>query len=69
MTGDLSSAAARHLSPYGEIAVGWPCEGDRFELSLTTPYGVSADVWLPGSSTSMEVGHGNHTFDSVLKLV
>jgi hypothetical protein len=30
---------------------------------------VSADVWLPGSSTSMEVGHGNHTFDSVLKLV
>ncbi|WP_020389705.1 alpha-L-rhamnosidase [Kribbella catacumbae] len=69
VTGDLSGAAARHLSPYGEIAVGWRCEGDRFELSLTTPYGVSADVWLPGSSTSVEVGHGNHTFSSVLKLV
>jgi alpha-L-rhamnosidase len=69
VTGDLSSASARHLSPYGEIAVGWRCEGDRFELSLTTPYGMRADVWLPGSSTSVEVGHGNHTFSSVLKRV
>ncbi|WP_432877001.1 family 78 glycoside hydrolase catalytic domain [Kribbella sp. CA-245084] len=69
VTGHLTSASARHLSPYGEIAVGWRCEGDRFELSLTTPYGVSADVWLPGSSTSVAVGRGNHTFSSVLKNV
>jgi len=68
VTGDLSSASARHLSPYGEIAVGWRCEGDRLELSLTTPYGVRAEVWLLGSSISVEVGHGNHTFSSVLKL-
>jgi alpha-L-rhamnosidase len=64
VTGDLSSASARHLSPYGEIAVGWHCENDRIELSLTVPYGVSADVWLPGASSSVEVGHGSHTFRS-----
>ncbi|GGD62000.1 alpha-L-rhamnosidase [Microbacterium murale] len=66
VTGDLSSASARHLSPYGEIAVAWRLENDTTDLSLSVPYGVTADVWMPGASAPTTVAHGEHEFSSVL---
>ncbi|MDQ0642644.1 family 78 glycoside hydrolase catalytic domain [Microbacterium murale] len=64
VTGDLSSASARHLSPYGEIAVSWRLENGSTKLSLSVPYGVTAEVWMPGASAPTTVDHGHHEFGS-----
>lgn len=66
VTGDLTSASARHLSPYGEIAVSWRLEDGRTELSLSVPYGVTAEVWMPGASAPTAVEHGRHEFSTAL---
>ncbi|WP_022886752.1 alpha-L-rhamnosidase [Glaciibacter superstes] len=63
VTGDLSSASVRHLSPYGEIAVAWRLEGVRMTLTLAAPYGVTAEVWMPGAASAVTVGHGTHEFE------
>ncbi len=67
VTGDLSSASARHLSPYGEIAVEWRLENGQVDLTLTIPYGVTADVWMPGASVAETVRNGSHRFRSELQ--
>ncbi|MBB1514440.1 family 78 glycoside hydrolase catalytic domain [Tessaracoccus sp. MC1679] len=56
--GGLTHASARHLSPFGEIAVGWKREGDEVVVSATIPPGVTAEVELPG--VAVEVGSGTH---------
>lgn len=66
VTGDLSSASARHVSPYGEIAVSWSLEHGRTQLSLSVPYGVTAEVWMPGATSATTVGHGDHEFTAEL---
>lgn len=66
VTGDLSSASARRLSPYGEIAVSWRLENGRTQLSLSVPYGVTAEVWMPGATAAMTVEHGDHEFAAEL---
>ena len=45
--GGLTHASARHLSPFGEISVGWRREGDDVVVSATIPPGVTAEVDLP----------------------
>lgn len=69
VTGDLSSASARHLSPYGEISVSWQLEDDRISLSLSVPYGVTAEVWMPGESVPAPVEHGTYAFESSLPVL
>ncbi|MDG4825519.1 family 78 glycoside hydrolase catalytic domain [Asanoa sp. WMMD1127] len=59
----LTSAAARHLTPYGEAAVSWTRAGGRFALSVRVPVGSTATVHLPDGSDPVEVGHGSHEFD------
>jgi len=55
----LTSASARHLTPYGEAAVAWERAGGELTVRLTVPVGVTADVRLPGAA-EVEVGHGTH---------
>jgi alpha-L-rhamnosidase len=58
--GGLTSASARHLTPYGEAAVAWERTGGRFTLRVRVPVGASAQVRLPGAVDALGVGHGDH---------
>lgn len=69
--GDLTSATARFLSPYGQIYVSWkivPKDEDgtlkTFSLLLQVPPNTMAEVVLPGSESShtLTVGSGCHEF-------
>lgn len=56
----VSSASARHLTPYGEASVSWTRENGTFTLRLTVPVGATASVNLPGASEPERVAHGAH---------
>jgi alpha-L-rhamnosidase len=60
VTDALSSASARHLTPYGEATVGWERKDGVVEVSARVPVGVTARVRLPGAATTETVGHGDH---------
>lgn len=62
VTGQLSSASARHRSPYGLIGVAWQLDDRFFTLRVELPAGVSGTIHLPGSREAMVVRHGNHEF-------
>jgi alpha-L-rhamnosidase len=59
----LTSASARHLTPYGEASVAWEVDGDQFHLAVRVPVGATAHVYLPGRETAELVGHGDHSWD------
>jgi alpha-L-rhamnosidase len=56
----LTSAAARHLTPYGEAAVSWERVGGRATLRVTVPVGATATVHVPGEAEPVDVRHGRH---------
>ncbi|MFD3308634.1 family 78 glycoside hydrolase catalytic domain [Streptomyces sp. NPDC058694] len=56
----LTSASARHLTPYGEARVAWVREDGQFRLDVRVPVGVTAHVHLPGAAEPEKVGHGDH---------
>ncbi|WP_026536809.1 glycoside hydrolase family 78 protein [Arthrobacter sp. 9MFCol3.1] len=62
--GDLTSASARHLTPYGEASTSWQIEEDTVTLDITVPEGTSAEVVLPlhPDSVVLEVGPGTHSW-------
>lgn len=66
VTRDLEHASARHISPYGEIAVSWRREDAAVRLEVTVPYGTEASVWVPGRPAPQLVGPGEHSFDGVI---
>ena len=51
VVGDLSSVEASWETFRGPVGVSWRVEGDRFNLDLELPPGVTATVVLPASST------------------
>lgn len=59
--GPLTSAAARHDSPYGSITSDWSVTDGEFTLNVSLPVGSSGLVVLPDGTTH-EVGHGEHAF-------
>ncbi|MFJ6693147.1 family 78 glycoside hydrolase catalytic domain [Streptomyces sp. NPDC091294] len=60
---DLTSASARHLTPYGEAAVAWERAGGMFRLDLRVPVGATGRVHLPGTAEPVTVGHGEHRWE------
>ncbi|WP_284763187.1 alpha-L-rhamnosidase [Arthrobacter sp. efr-133-R2A-63] len=61
--GDLTSAAARHLTPYGEAAISWRIGDDgTVVVDVTVPEGTNAEVILPLHPEDLvtEVGPGTH---------
>ncbi|SCY49537.1 alpha-L-rhamnosidase [Microbacterium sp. LKL04] len=54
----LSSASARHLTPYGEASVSWRRDRDQIVVTAVVPANTSADVAVPGAPD--EVGSGRH---------
>ncbi|GGE92365.1 glycoside hydrolase family 78 protein [Mycetocola zhadangensis] len=59
--GDLTSASATHLTPYGELSSSWSIVDGVFVLDVTVPTGTSAVVILPDGS-EYEVSSGSHRF-------
>jgi alpha-L-rhamnosidase len=59
--GRLTSASARHLTPYGEAGVAWERAGGEFRLSVRVPVGTTATVHVPGRDP-VDVGPGDHDF-------
>jgi len=59
-TSHLTSASAKHLTPYGEAAVSWTRSDCQIRLSVTVPVGSRAQVAVPGDGAPVEVGHGTH---------
>ena len=58
--GGLSWAKGTVPTPHGDIQVSWT-QGKQFELELTLPDGIKADVILPGKS-KQTVGPGHAVF-------
>ncbi|MFI5707437.1 family 78 glycoside hydrolase catalytic domain [Kribbella sp. NPDC051620] len=56
----LTRAAARHLTPYGEASVAWTRSDGSFHLTAVIPVGATATVHLPDGSEPVEVRHGKH---------
>lgn len=59
--GTVTSASARHRTPYGDAAISWARSGSRLEVRVEVPVGTEAEVCLP-SGTAHVVGHGRYTF-------
>ncbi|XVQ09389.1 family 78 glycoside hydrolase catalytic domain [Spirillospora sp. CA-255316] len=56
----LTSASARHLTPYGEARVAWVRDDGWFRLDVRVPVGATAHVHLPGAVEPEKVEHGDH---------
>ncbi|SDG68455.1 alpha-L-rhamnosidase [Microbacterium sp. 77mftsu3.1] len=54
----LSSASARHLTPYGEASVSWRRDGDEIVVRAVVPANTTAEVDIPDAPR--EVGSGRH---------
>jgi alpha-L-rhamnosidase len=48
--GGITSATARHISPFGPIEVAWRLAGGSMELDVLIPPGTTATVTLPGAA-------------------
>jgi alpha-L-rhamnosidase len=59
----LTSARARHLTPYGPAEVAWRREAGRFTLEVDVPQSATALVFLPGRDSAETVGPGHHGWD------
>jgi len=64
----LTSARARHDTPYGRAEVGWRIDADRFELDVVVPPNTEAEVWVPGSAEPVVVGSGTRTFTTAANV-
>ena len=62
ITGELTFARARHLTPYGEASVSWKRESGELRLDVTVPVGTTATVHVPGESEPVEAGPGSHSW-------
>lgn len=63
--GGLTSAAARHLTPYGHAAVEWERSADELQVRFTVPSGTVAEVDLPGLAP-FTAGPGQHEARAVM---
>ncbi|MBC7551858.1 MAG: family 78 glycoside hydrolase catalytic domain, partial [Cellulomonas sp.] len=58
----FSSASAGHTTPYGTASAGWVRDGDTLTVSIVVPPNSDAHVILPGSSETILVGSGSHSW-------
>jgi alpha-L-rhamnosidase len=63
VTTALSSASARHRTPYGEAEVEWRRVRGRVEVRVVVPVGVTAHVHLPSARAPKTVTHGQHVWN------
>ncbi|CAN5515293.1 glycoside hydrolase family 78 protein [soil metagenome] len=51
--GDVTSAKANYLSPYGMVTSNWKKDNNRFELITEVPANTTAVIYLPAKETSV----------------
>jgi alpha-L-rhamnosidase len=57
----LTSARARHITPYGLAECAWQIEAEQIEVVVVVPPNATAHVTLPGNEAKpVEVGAGTH---------
>ena len=57
--GGLTSASARHVTPYGEASIEWRVVGAQLHVACLVPVGTSAVLDILGHDT-VELAHGQH---------
>ncbi len=58
-SGGLTSAVARHDTPYGKVECRWTLQSGQFEMTVTIPPNTRAQVIVPGRESDLiEVGSG-----------
>ncbi|TIH34299.1 glycoside hydrolase family 78 protein [Subtercola vilae] len=61
--GGLTSASARHESPYGTVSIAWRVGGGSLTVDVSLPLGTTGTLELPDGRL-LAVGPGAHTFTS-----
>ena len=56
--GDITSAKARHKTPYGEIVSSWTKTASSFNLQVTIPANTSVEIYLPATKNSVVLQDG-----------
>jgi len=56
----LTSASARHLTPYGEASISWTTTADELRVEIVIPTGSSGILDLQGKATE-DLGPGTHS--------
>jgi alpha-L-rhamnosidase len=64
VTRNLTSASARHRTPYGDAEVSWQRSDGRLRLRVVVPVGATATVHVPGQPEPVRVGHGTHAWET-----
>ncbi len=62
VTDDITWARGNVGTPYGEIAVNWKKENEKFMLEVEVPVGTTAVIKLSGKE-AQTVGSGHYTFE------
>lgn len=64
--GEITSARASHVSPFGEVSVSWRIVEGRFRVDVMVPQGMTAEVCVPDGEGKREetVGSGSWSFDT-----
>ncbi|MEU1973008.1 family 78 glycoside hydrolase catalytic domain [Microbacterium sp. NPDC019599] len=57
--GGLTSASARHLTPYGEASISWELTDEGLRVRVVVPVGAEAVLDLEGAESEI-LGHGAH---------
>ena len=65
VTEALDHAQVQYDSAYGRHAVSWARVGDQVLLSVSVPVGTTAEVWVPGEATPVQIGPGEHSFHGI----
>jgi alpha-L-rhamnosidase len=57
--GGMTSASARHLTPYGEASIAWHVTDQGLRVRAVVPVGAEGLLDLPGADAEL-LGHGTH---------
>ena len=65
--GGLTSASARHVTPYGDAAISWRIEDDRLVVDVRVPVGAAGILELPGLPAET-LPHGEYHRETAVML-
>jgi len=65
--GGLTSASARHVTPYGDAAISWRIEDDRLVVDVRVPVGATGILELPGLPAET-LAHGEYHRETAVML-
>ncbi len=65
--GNINSASASYLSPYGMIVCDWKKKDDVFELHVEIPANTTASIYLPAKASS-KISEGGKNLNTKNKL-